>query len=242
MLPPADGHRWISLDDERGDTWLFDATFLLSNHHCIYGQGCPSILSPDDLNATPDAEALGCCVHGAHFSDDHDLSETAAYAALLTDADWQYRRRAVKKGGAFKQNADGAWVTRKADGACIFLNRSDHAGGAGCALHAKALQLGQRPLDWKPDVCWQVPLRLEVHTDDYGHETAIVRAWQRRDWGEGGFDFHWWCIEEPSAHSAHEPVYETSREELVELVGESMYERLAGHLDAMGRETPVHLA
>ena len=140
--------------------------------------------------------------------------------ALLTDDDWQYRRRAIKKGGAFKKNKEGAWVTRRADGACIFLNREDHAGGSGCALHAKALKLGQRPLDWKPDVCWQVPIRLDIHTDDYGHDTVFVRAWERRDWGEGGFDFHWWCSEESHAYSNAEPLYETSRDELVELVGE----------------------
>ena len=240
-LPAADAHRWISLHDQQGDTWMFDVTFLLSNFHCIYGQGCPSIADDPESLPIGRAEALGCCVHGAHFADDEDLENTAAYAALLTDDDWQYRRRAIKKGGAFKKNAEGAWVTRRVDGACIFLNREQHPGGAGCALHSKALQLGQRPLDWKPDVCWQVPIRLDIHTDDYGHDTVFVRAWERRDWGEGGFDFHWWCSEEPSAYSNNEPLFESAADELIELVGEAIYEKLVIEMHSLLRETPVQL-
>ncbi len=215
---------------------MFDATFLLSSQQCIYGDGCQSI--DVDVDHT---ETLGCCIHGAHFVDEDDLNDVAAAAALLTDANWQYRRRAAKKGGAFKQDKDGDWVTRKADGACIFLNRSEFPGGAGCALHRAALERGERPLDWKPDVCWQVPIRLDVHTDDNGHDTVFVRAWERRDWGEGGQDFHWWCIEEPASYSARTPLYVTSREELTELVGEDMYERLGPELARMRSGTPVSL-
>lgn len=240
--PPDVPHRWISLADDQGDTWMFDVTFLMSNFGCIYGQGCPSIAAEPESLPPGRAEALGCCVHGAHFADDTDLADTAAYAALLSDEDWQFRRRAIRKGGAFKQNAEGAWVTRRAKGACIFLNREDHPGGPGCALHTKALTLGQRPIDWKPDVCWQVPIRLDVHTDDYGHDTVFVRAWERRDWGEGGFDFHWWCSEESAAYHGLEPLFETAAEELIELVGADIYRRLARELRAIGQETPVQLS
>lgn len=198
----------------------------MSNYRCLYGQGCPSIHHDPDSVTASIAESLGCCIHGAHFTDDADLESTAAYAALLTDDDWQFRRRAIRKGGPFKQNAEGAWVTRRAKGACIFLNRADHPGGAGCALHSKALRRGERPLDWKPEVCWQVPIRLEVHTNDYGHDTYMVRAWERRDWGDGGFDFHWWCIEEPEAYDGHEPVIDSCRDELIELIGADIYDEL----------------
>ena len=54
---------------------------------------------------------------------------------------------------------------------------------------------GERPIDWKPDVCWQLPLRLQEHTDDHGHVTSTLREWKRRDWGEGGHEFHWWCTD-----------------------------------------------
>lgn len=130
-------------------------------------------------------------------------------------------------------------MTRLVDGACIFLNRSDHPRGAGCALHQAALARGERPMDWKPDVCWQVPLRLEIHTDDYEHDTYLLRAWERRDWGAGGADFDWWCIEEEEAYQGATPVYRTMAAELEELMGEPLYRRLRALLDARGSTSPV---
>ena len=235
-IPPADGHRWVSLTDDAGDVWLFDADFLLSGYHCIYAQGSPSIGTQPDP-----AEVLGCCIHGAHFVDTDDRVETAAAAALLTDDNWQFRRRALRAGGPFKQDRAGSWMTRRTEGACIFLNRANFPGGGGCALHRGALEAGKRPLDWKPDVCWQVPIRLDVHSNEYGNDTVFVRAWERRNWGPGGEHFHWWCIEQPEAHTASEPVYLTSRDELIELVGPDLYARLADALNAIERETPVTL-
>lgn len=227
-MPPVDGHRWVELIDDAGDRWLFDATFLLSNYQCIYGQGCPSI----DTEPDP-TESLGCCIHGAHFVDDEDLSEVAAAAALLDETNWQHLARARKKGGPFKQNKSGEWVTRKVDGACIFLNRAGFPGGPGCALHRLALERRERTVDFKPDVCWQVPIRFDVHTDDYQNDTVFVRAWERRDWGAGGADFHWWCIEEPAAYSGREPVYVTNRDELTLLVGDDLYRRLVHELEQL---------
>jgi hypothetical protein len=96
-------------------------------------------------------------------------------------------------------------------------------------------------MDWKPDVCWQVPIRLDIHENEYGHETIMVRGWQRRDWGPGGEDFHWWCIEEHQPYRGDQPVYKTSRDELVEMVGQEVYDRLAAELERSTTETPVSL-
>ena len=52
--------------------------------------------------------------------------------------------------------------TRLYRGACIFHNRVDHPGGAGCALHVAALRRGENPMDWKPRICWQVPLFFDI--------------------------------------------------------------------------------
>lgn len=238
MRPPQDGHEWFSIDDPNGKaSWLFDVTFFLSDYSCIYGNGCQSI--SEDSSAS---RSLGCCTHGAHFVDDEDRQSVASYVALLTPADWQYQERAARKGGPLKQNKTGDWVTRKVDGACIFLNRDGFSGGAGCALHQAALRHGQRPLDWKPDVCWQVPIHLDIHEDEYGYETIFVRAWQRRDWGPGGDDFHWWCIEQDAAYSAVAPLYLTARDELLEMVGGPIYEILVTELDRRRSETPVSIA
>ena len=92
--------------------------------------------------------------------------------------------------------------------------------------HRQHLDAGERPMDWKPEVCWQVPLRLEYHTDEVGHTTHTLREWRRRDWGEGGQEFHWWCTEESEAFTAHEPLVTTCRDDIVGLVGEERYELL----------------
>jgi hypothetical protein len=42
---PIDLHEWISFEDpDEQRTWMFDATFLRSNHRCIYGEGCQGVL------------------------------------------------------------------------------------------------------------------------------------------------------------------------------------------------------
>ena len=113
-------------------------------------------------------------------------------------------------------------MSRLVDGACIFLNRPGFAGGIGCALHTAALDAGERPLDWKPEVCWQLPLRLEDEHRRHGHVTSTLREWKRRDWGAGGDEFHWWCTE-PSRRRLRRPrsrCTQTMRDEIVEMVGE----------------------
>nr|WP_254666994.1 hypothetical protein [Streptomyces sp. WMMB 714] len=121
--------------------------------------------------------------------------------------------------------------TRRIDGACIFHNRPGFAGGQGCALHMLALREGREPLETKPDVCWQLPIRRTfewVERPD-GEQVLVVSIgeYDRRGWGSGGHDLHWWCTSAPSAHGAGKPVYESYRPELTELMGEQGYERLA---------------
>ena len=87
-------------------------------------------------------------------------------------------------------------------------------------------------------MCWQVPLRLEHATDENGHLTSRLRDWKRRDWGEGGAEFHWWCTESPEAFVGAEPVYVSARDEIVELVGQQVYETLRGAVGATGVGAP----
>ena len=178
---PADLHEWVSFDDEDGDTWQFDLTFLTSNYGCIYGKGCPGVFT----ELAPEYEH-GCCTYGAHFVDKEDRQSIRAQIDRLEPGEWELAERAAEMGGPIFKNSDGEWVTQTVDDACIFLNRPGFEHGAGCALHQAAVRRGERPLDWKPDVCWQVPIRFDEHTDDNGHTTFILREWKRRDWGEGG--------------------------------------------------------
>jgi len=101
----------------------------------------------------------------------------------------------------------------------------------GCSLHIAALEAGERPMDWKPSVCWQVPIRLEHSTDESGHVTSRVREWKRRDWGEGGEEFGWWCTEEPDAFVGSDPLYISAKDDIVELVGGGIYEMMATLLE-----------
>ena len=234
MTLSTDGHQWISLSDESGSTWLFDADFLASNYTCIYGQGCLSNRSEPDPTG-----ALGCCSHGAHFVDDDDLDLVLASSERLTDEEWHHKSLAAKRGGPVKNITKGARTTRIVNGSCIFLNPASHSSGGGCALHTGAITRGERPVDWKPAVCWQLPLRLDVHEDEYGHETVLVRAWERRDWGPGGEEFHWWCTESELAYVGREPVYRSARDELSELIGDEMYDQLAALLDAHAKPVEV---
>jgi len=66
--------------------------------------------------------------------------------------------------------------------------------------------------------------------------TSVVRQWDRRHWGEGGQEFHWWCTEDPEAFIGAEPVYRTMRTELETMAGTKVYKRLAAYLD--GRTGP----
>jgi hypothetical protein len=214
-----DVHEWISFEDPDEDrTWLFDLTFLSSAWTCIFGQGCLGVLTG------PAPELVqGCCSYGAHFTDAADRRRTEKLANKLSADQWQFKKKSAARGGPIKRNKEGEYVSRLVDGACIFLNRPEFPGGAGCALHRAALEADERPLDWKPEVCWQLPLRRIDETDTYGHVTSTVREWKRRDWGEGGEEFHWWCTEEHHAFVGTTPVYESMRDELIELVGERPY-------------------
>ncbi len=227
-------HEWVSFEDPaEARTWVFDLTFLLSRWTCIFGQGCHGVLTG------PAADLVqGCCSYGAHFVDEADEAQVAAAAARLGADQWQHRARG-RRGGTITTDEAGARVTRMVDGACIFLNRPGFSRGPGCALHVGALDAGERPLDWKPDVCWQLPLRRE-DVVEAGRVTSTVRQWDRGDWGEGGAEFHWWCTESPEAFVGAVPVYQGLRDELVELTTPAAYGLVAAHCEArLARVKPL---
>jgi hypothetical protein len=232
--PDPEPHEWFSVLDEEGTTWMFDITFLTSSWACIWGRGCPGI----DDEPHPEREH-GCCTYGAHFADKADRRRVKGYAEQLGPDEWQYRDLADQLGGPIWKNEDGEWVTRLVDNACIFNNRPGFVGGAGCALHGAALRRGERYIDWKPEVCWQLPLRLEHHYDDNENLVYTLREWKRRDWGEGGADLGWWCVDSTEAFVAQHPVVETLRDEIVELVGSWAYAQLVDYLRNRRRETPL---
>lgn len=220
-----------------GTVWRFEREFLLSNWMCLFGNGCKGILDHDatELNQ-------GCCSLGAHFGDGpaglQEAMNVAAYAAMLTAEQFQYHGVATDSSPA-DDGANGIFGdserthTRVVDGACIFLNRPGFPGGAGCALHIAAHEYGESPTDWKPSVCWQLPLRVDWRDIDADTEEATVRRWTRTDWGEHGRTMSWCCTERSDGGEAYcgdEPVVDSMRESLIALADESVYVELRRRL------------
>jgi hypothetical protein len=232
---------WVEFPDpaDPGRVIRADLTWLTSRWTCIFGRGCHGI----DATA-PDA---GCCTLGAHFADRGDRARVRRVARTLGPDDWQHRAEG-RTGGVVERDADGAEKTRVVDGACIFLNRADFPGGAGCALHRLALRTGQSVVATKPEVCWQLPLRRTATRDERPDGTTVevvtVTEFDRRGWGAGGHDLDWYCSGSPEAHIARVPVVESSRDELVALLGQAAYDMLlqACHDHLTARRRPVHPA
>jgi hypothetical protein len=234
-LAPADAHEWVSFEDpEEQRTWRFDVTFLLSHWECIFGRGCQGVLTG------PAPELVqGCCSYGAHFTSDDDLARVKAAARTLTAEQWQFADRA-RHGGVARRNSEGVTVTRMVEGACIFLNRPGFPRGPGCALHSAALERDQAPMDLKPDVCWQLPLRREDTTNPDGSVTSTVGQWDRKHWGAGGEEFAWWCTEAPEAFRGATAVWRHMQPELRALVGDAIFELVAPYLETR-ESSPVLL-
>jgi hypothetical protein len=201
-----------------------DLTWLLSRWTCVYGTGCHGVVE--------DRAEDGCCSHGAFWADDEDEQRVTAAATRLKRKEWQHAEVGRREGVSELDELEGqpAGRTRTVDGACVFLNRPGFSGGAGCALHAMALRTGQHPLETKPDVCWQLPVRRTQDWVDRPDETRVlvtsIGEFDRRGWGPGGADLHWWCTSSPEAHVGAEPLYLSYGPELTALLGPAAYAEL----------------
>ncbi|GAA0412687.1 hypothetical protein [Streptomyces luteireticuli] len=217
---------WVEFPDPADDEQVFrcDLTWLTSRWTCVFGSGCQGIKAgrADD----------GCCTLGAHFSDEEDEERVAGHVARLTPDIWQFHEVGTDPSGSgwTQLDEDDERQTRRWKGSCIFQNRPGFAGGAGCALHILALREGREPLETKPDVCWQLPVRRTYDWIERPDDTKVLQIsigeYDRRGWGPGGHDLHWWCTSARSAHGAGKAVYQSYRAELVELMGPRAYARL----------------
>ena len=206
-------------------TWRFDDDFLRSRWTCIWGRGCLGILDEP-------AEHLqqGCCSIGAELADEDEAMLLSAMAALLDETVFEHHAEAASR-GIFADGDGDHRNTRIVDGACIFLNRPGFGGGAGCALHLAALAHDESPIEWKPSVCWQLPIRVDWEpVDDGRREIATVRRWTRADWGSDGADMAWCCTEGDRAYVGDRPVVESLGDELAAIVGRGVYVELRRRL------------
>ena len=203
--------------DDGETVWRFDVAFLRSNWTCIWGRGCLGILE----HPAPEL-GQGCCSIGAHL-DPEEARNISALAATLDPGCFEHYQDAID-GGVFADETKTN--TRVVDGACIFLNGPGFDGGAGCALHVAAVAADEPPLEWKPTVCWQLPIKVDWSTGDDGREVADVHRWTRVDWGEQGEEMAWCCTEGELAYVGDRPVIDSLREELTEVVGADVYVEL----------------
>jgi len=202
-----------------GDTsWRFDTEFLRSKWTCIWGRGCLGI----EAEPAPHKQ-LGCCSVGAEMADVDEARMISALAATLEPERFQYHAEA-KRAGVFSDGT--ATNTRVIDGACIFLNRPGFSGGAGCALHLAAIDASEPTTDWKPCVCWQLPIKVDWEPGEDGTEVATVRRWARRDWAPEGETMAWCCTEGALAYVGDRPVIESLSRELEAIVGTKVYVEL----------------
>lgn len=224
---------WVEFVDPADEQQVLrcDLTWLTSSYRCIFGAGCRGIDAsrPDD----------GCCVLGAHFSEPADEQRVAGHVARLTPETWQNHELGkdswvIDDPDAEPEEDDEDALpgrkTRIHDGVCIFQNPPGFPGGTGCALHGLALEEGISPIETKPDVCWQLPIRRSYrhmeHADGTPWLEITIGEYTREGWGPGGADLDWYCTSNPEAHRGGDPLYLTSRDELVELMGPLAYQEL----------------
>ena len=216
--PQVPDERWVTFDESEGTRWVADVGFLSSPWTCIWGRGCQSIDGPAAAHLQH-----GCCSVGAELTDESEILNLAAHALCIPDGLWQHRDTAAASPSGFYRDDEHS-NTAVVDGACIFLNRPGFAGGAGCALHLGALAMGESYVDWKPNVCWQVPVRIDEQRDDEGRTVLTLRRWTTEDWGDT--PAAWWCTEVPEAFVGDRPMVQAMAEELVELCGPEAAARL----------------
>ena len=164
---------WVSFDDPDGSTWHFDLTFLASNYGCIFGRGCPGVLT----ELAPEYEH-GCCNYGAHIVSDEDREAVEAHIARLTSDEWQFAQVAADRGGAMRANEAGELVTELVDDACIC---EPHGLAPARLCIAQAAWHEETALDGTR-VCWQVPYDTRTIEKD-GQSTGFERV-AAACWGE----------------------------------------------------------
>ena len=200
MTAPDDLHEWLSFD-------LDDDTYDVRRHvphqpldAASSARGCPGVLT----GPAPELEQ-GCCSYGAHFTDKADRKRVAGAAPSgSTPTSGSSRPRPTTPGGPIHKNEDGEWVTRLRrrrlhlpQPARLRRRRRVRAAPGRARRAASASSTGS------PRSAGSCRCASSTSIDDNEHVTYTLREWKRRDWGEGGAEFHWWCTDDPEAFVGH---------------------------------------
>ena len=214
-----------------------DLTWLTSSYMCIFGQGCHGIYA--------DAPDVGCCTLGAHFADKDDEKRVATYV------DHARRRSSGSSEAAGPQGAqeglDRASTTtasaRPAPSRSTASRRASSTTAPTSRRRRRAApcthwrsSTGKNPLETKPDVCWQLPIRRTFRNVERQDGTSTPRSRSASTTGAaGGPAATTWtgtARATPRRTSRAEPVYVTHEAELAELMGTAAYDELVRHCEA----------
>ena len=220
---------WVEFRNPDNSEEIFkcDITWLTSYWQCIYGNGCCGI--------DADKPYAGCCSDGAYYTNKMDEEQVLRSAKKLTKSEWQFydqaRDKSKKNLNISEIGLDKDRKTRKINDSCIFLNRvgyeaPGYTGKFGCALHHLANKEGSHPVDTKPDICWQLPLHRSWEVREVGDTevtVVVIGEYERSAWGEGGADLDWYCTSNSEAHVGKIPVYQSSKTELIKMMGKAGY-------------------
>lgn len=202
--------RWIEITTST-KTWLVDTEFLLSDYECQWGTGCKGI--------NPNRPDLGCCANGAYLTDS-DVELLKDKVPQLKDSEWQHKTDDYLTKSKYKTRLgikrwDGQLKTSVQNdddevSGCVFANDPDFQGGMGCALHIAAVNRGEDFIEWKPEICWQMPLYIEEIEE---LEVNILRMFH---WGES--DYPWFCERDREMWVGKNPVYQSMSKELKKML------------------------
>ena len=198
--------RWIEARTST-NTWLLDMEFLLSNYECQWGSGCKGI--------NPQRPDLGCCANGAYMTE-QDVELLEKRVPMLTK--WQ--RPELKDRWKEKVHEKNRFGIKKREyetktaiqdpkdsvSGCVFANDVGYKDGAGCALHIEALSRGESPIDWKPSICWEMPLVIE-EVEELDAKIVHMYHWTVED-------YPWFCSHDEISWVSDKPVYQTMAKEL----------------------------
>jgi hypothetical protein len=90
----------------------------------------------------------------------------------------------------------------------------------------EAIEASESPIEWKPSVCWQLPIKVDWEEGGDDTEVATVRGWSRRDWGAEGETMAWCCTEDSLAFTGVRQVIDSLGPELEEIVGTEVFVEL----------------
>ena len=220
-MPPLDLHEWISFEDDHEQrTWVFDATFLRSNWSCIYGAGCKGVLDARRHRARPGLLQLRRPLRRRRRRADRARRARPARAAPLAEPQEGPQQGRPRDRGRRHQDPRRRRRVHLPQPARLRRRRRLRA------AHRRARGRRAATSTGSPTCAGSCRCASSTTPTTTATSPRRLREWKRRDWGEGGDEFHWWCTESDDAFVGGAPVYQYLRDEIIEMVGQAAYDQM----------------